>query len=356
MAYPRNGPGPALDGQPRFDLSQFNAAYFTRLRDRVKTAGQRGIFVSVMMFQGFSVEQKGTPGVDPNKGNAWFGHPFHRENNINGVDGDLDRDDEGRETHTLADPRITALQEAYIRKVVDTLNDLDNVLWEISNESHTGSIAWHNHLIGFIKSYEASLPKQHLVGMTGSPIENPPMFASRADWISPRGRPYLEDPPDDKGAKIVIVDNDHIRPWDSDPQWVWKNFMRGNHFILMDHYMDFRMHSPPKPDPRHDPARRAMGLAVQLAERLDLASLTPRGDLASTKYCLAAPGQTYLVYQPEPGKALCVALQPGVYRAQWLDCSTGAVASQPPVRASQDVSQRFTPPPSGPGIFHLTRH
>ena len=30
---------------------------------------------------------------------------------------------------------MTALQEAYVRKVIDTVNDLDNVLYEITNEA-----------------------------------------------------------------------------------------------------------------------------------------------------------------------------------------------------------------------------
>ena len=41
---------------------------------------------------------------------------------------------------------VTALQEAYIRKVIDTVNDLDNVLYEISNESNSdfspGKVTW----------------------------------------------------------------------------------------------------------------------------------------------------------------------------------------------------------------------
>ena len=44
---------------------------------------------------------------------------------------------------------ITALQEAYVRKVVDTVNDLDNVLYEISNESSrqlAGSAVPHDQL------------------------------------------------------------------------------------------------------------------------------------------------------------------------------------------------------------------
>ena len=45
----------------------------------------------------------------------------------------------GVEIYELLDPKITALQEAYVRKVVDTVNEFDNVLYEISNENHPPS-------------------------------------------------------------------------------------------------------------------------------------------------------------------------------------------------------------------------
>ena len=54
---------------------------------------------------------------------------------MNGIDGDLNGDDEGEEIRSLQDPKITALQEQSVRKVVETLSDFNNVLWEISNES-----------------------------------------------------------------------------------------------------------------------------------------------------------------------------------------------------------------------------
>ena len=38
MPYARPGPGTALDGKPKFDLTQFNQAYFDRLRARVIAA------------------------------------------------------------------------------------------------------------------------------------------------------------------------------------------------------------------------------------------------------------------------------------------------------------------------------
>ncbi|UCD52436.1 MAG: hypothetical protein JSW27_07325, partial [Phycisphaerales bacterium] len=354
MAYQRTGPGQALDGRPKFDLARFNQAYFDRLRQRVAQAGQRGIYVSVMLFQGFSVEQKGTRGVDPNEGNAWDGHPYNARNNINGIDGDLNGDGEGRETHTLGNPAVTRLQEAYVRKVIDALNDLDNVLWEISNESHTGSIEWHYHMMRFIREYEASKPKQHPVGMTGSPINNPELFASPADWISPRGKGYLDDPPDTAGQKVIIVDNDHIRPWDSDPAWVWKNLMRGNHFILMDPYVDFRVGSPSQPDPKHDPTRRAMGLARRLSERVDLASLEPQPQLASTDYCLADPGNTYLAYQPEAGgKGLELRIEAGSYEIEWRDCASGEREETDRLEQAAEGTTSLTPPFNGPAIAFL---
>jgi len=334
MAYERTGPGKAIDGKPRFDLTRFNQAYFDRLRRRVKAAGERGIYVSVMLFQGFSVEQKGTKGVDPQKGNPWDGHPYNAKNNINGVDGDLNGDGEGIETHTLKQPRIARLQEAYVRKVIDTLNDLDNLLWEISNESHTDSIEWHYHLIRFIKDYEAAKPQQHPVGMTSSPISNPPLFASPADWISPNGRAYLNDPPDAGGKKVIIVDNDHIAPWDSNPEWIWKNLTRGNQFILMDHYRDFRVGSPSGPDSKHNPARKAMGLARSLADRVDLASLVPQADLCSTKYCMADPGRQYLIYRPNTEREkISVDLEAGQYALKWISTSDGQCKQAAEIRA-----------------------
>lgn len=109
LPFVRSGPGTALDGGLKFDLSRFHPPYFDRLHARVSAARDRGIYVAVMFFQGFSIEQKGTLGVDPNKGNPWDGHPFHRHNNINGIDGDPNGSGEGKAVHTLAIPAITAL-------------------------------------------------------------------------------------------------------------------------------------------------------------------------------------------------------------------------------------------------------
>jgi hypothetical protein len=53
-----------------------------------------------------------------------------------------------------------------MRKVVDSVNDLDNILYEIVNESGTYSTHWQYDFINSIKSYQSAKPKQHPVGMT----------------------------------------------------------------------------------------------------------------------------------------------------------------------------------------------
>ena len=66
----------------------------------------------------------------------------------------FNRFDGGRtKVHTLADPAIVGYQEAYVRKVIDVVNDLDNVLYEISNEDTGGpaDTEWQIHMIGFIR-------------------------------------------------------------------------------------------------------------------------------------------------------------------------------------------------------------
>jgi hypothetical protein len=209
FVYLRTGPGVALDGNLKFDLEEFDPAYFDRMRSRVIEAGKRGIYVSIMLFDGWSVGKK----LPNDPGNPWPGHPYHSSNNINGINGDPDNDDNGYETQNLSIPAVTEIQESYVRKVIDTVNDLDNVLYEICNECNADSTAWQYHMIDFIHDYESALPKQHPVGMTASYPDgkNQDLFDSPADWISPNAEGgYKDNPPVADGSKVILLDTDHL--------------------------------------------------------------------------------------------------------------------------------------------------
>ena len=139
-----------------------------------------------MLFESYTADKGPLP-------EAYRGHPFAVENNVNGIDGDLDDDGRVNEVYRLpgqgGQRRINEIQKAYVRKVVDTVNDLDNVLYEIANEAPGRDDRWQYELIDFIKRYEAGKPKQHPVGMTfqwkGGTNGN--LFDSPADWVSPGG-------------------------------------------------------------------------------------------------------------------------------------------------------------------------
>jgi len=345
MPFTRSGPGEALDGRPKFDLTRFNQPYFDRLRLRVTAARDRGMYVIVMLFQGFSIVRK-----DDSHGDPWKGHPFHAANNVNGLDGDPKHEGNGLQTTCLTVPAVTAVQEAYVRKVIETINDLDNVLYEITNED-TGSppnTQWQYHMIRFIRKCEAEKPKQHPVGMTVQYPNgrNEPLFESPADWISPNADGgYQTDPPAADGRKVILNDTDHSFYYtalqkatqDGQRAWVWKNFTRGNHVLFMDPYLDptpwnHTARNRPKdgkPDPYWEMLRVSMGYARLYADRMDLAAMTPQPALASSGFCLAcrSPKETELLIYLPAGPRVTVDLTglEGNLAVEWFNPSGGAV-------------------------------
>lgn len=370
LPWDRTGPGIANDGKPKFNLLKFNQSYFDRLRSRVFEACKRGIYVSIMLFQRHS---------------DWNTHPFNRANNINGIDGDLDKDGK-REVHTLTIQEITSIQKAYTQKVIDTVNDLDNVLYEIGNELKSDTIEWQYHMINYIHSYEAGKPKQHPVGMTSSGgyghckgcIMNSYLLNSPADWVSLHvedGQSYNYDPPPADGKKVIISDTDHIGFLGKHAaEWVWKSFLRGLNPIFMDAMQngipgDENKEWNDPGNPTFPTARIAMGQTRKYANRMKLAQMVPHNELASTKYCLANPGVEYLIYIPESGnknkmlnwflqfmevsKTVTVDLSIASvrYKIEWFNPRTGEATDGGEI--SGGTSRSFKVPFSGDAVLYI---
>ena len=143
-------------------------------------------------------------------------------------------------------------------------------------------------MIDYVHEYEKTKPKQHPVGMTfqykaGS---NRTLFDSPADWISPNpDGGYRDNPPAADGSKVIVSDTDHLWGIGGNRAWVWKSFLRGLNPIFMDPYDGLVLGK--RFDPKWDPIRKSMGDARRLADRVDLAAMTPQNKLASTGYCLA---------------------------------------------------------------------
>jgi hypothetical protein len=387
--WPRTGPGMAKDGKPKFDLSVFDPACFDRLREYVTAAGNEGIYVSVMLFEGFGLHLSLAP-------DNVEGHPFHTANNVNGI-GIASIND--YQVLPL-DARVQALQEVYIRKVVDTLQDLPNVLYEVANESSGGgsvdpgflealglteppdwgdSTQWQYWVIDFVNQYEAQMGyARHPVGMTMQyPVRdqskvNDVLFDSPADWISPgfddvespmQDSRWSTDPPANNGAKVIISDTDHYSPMKSDALWAWKSFLRGHNPILYDLGIVNGVNPPDSSSGSPsfaslEPARRAMGDTLRFAREMGLIAMEPRGDLSSTGYTLANPGEEYLVLQPdEKADPFVVRLEANTYSIRWHNVVSRETKDADTVEVEDGGNTTFTAPfaEAGPAVLHLKR-
>jgi hypothetical protein len=114
------------------------------------------------------------------------------------------------------------------------------------------------------------------------------LLNSPADWISPPGTGnWVQEPPEADGSKVIIADVDHI--WPSAPQhgWIWKVFVRGSQPILMDFYT----HGTPTwiSGSEQESMRKNMGYTKAYADKMDLASVKPRGGSDFHRLCSRKP-------------------------------------------------------------------
>ncbi|SRR6266480_3923219 len=339
----RTGPGTAVDGKPKFDLTKFNPGYFDRMRSRIIAARDRGIYVSVMLFEGWELQFT----------DAWTYHPFNHANNINGIDGA--ESGEARELNTLQNSamgkRVLDTQDAFLRKVVDTVDDLDNVLYETCNEAAGASTSWQYHVIEYVHQYEAGKPKRHPVGMTYQYPSgaNALLYNSPADWISPNdGGPeerFRDNPWPPRSDKVIVNDTDHL--WGhtgGDNIWVWKSFMRGLNVLFMEELL---------PSPTwQDSARQAMGQTRRFADKMNLAEMSPSRDISGTGYCLANRGKEYLVFQFDKGEFnVNLSDAPGTFSVEWFNVNKDESIAADPVEGGE--ARTFTTPFGGPAALYL---
>jgi len=274
---------------------------------------------------------------------------------------------------------ITQFQDTYLEKVIDTLNDLPNVLWIVSEEAPSNSTWWNAHQISHVRAYEAKKPHQHPIGyaaLIGAP--DTVLYNSDADWVAPQVRvsPVTSCGSGKPACKVNVNDSDHsyFGMWNHTPQvnrnYAWENFMDGNQVLFMDPYVVYYPRenrnlcvSPTNgicraPDARWDNFRDNLGYILRYSRKLNLSAVTPRVSLSSTGYCLAntlSAGAEYLVYAPSGGSfTVDLSAMPAsrTSAAEWFNPATGATSAGNPIH-SGSPAQSFTPPFTGDAVLYL---
>ncbi|MEK6480534.1 hypothetical protein WJR50_23525 [Catalinimonas sp. 4WD22] len=174
-------PGYTLGGN-KFDLSQWDEAFFERLKDFMQVAADNDVIVEVTLFSAHYA-------------NGWNYSAFNLQNNVNQTSAVR-----SALVNTLKNGNILEHQERYVRKIVRELNAFDNLYYEIQNEPWAEepdlvfnrnpygpeedwrsqvqvvsqkSNDWQREVAAWIKDEESALSKKHLISQNISNFEYP---------------------------------------------------------------------------------------------------------------------------------------------------------------------------------------
>lgn len=332
-----------LNGGNKFDLNQWDPAYFKRLKDFVKQAGKRGIVVELNLFCPFYEE------------GMWRLSPMNAVNNVNNV-GSIARTN----VYTLdKSGGLLAVQESMVRKLVTELKGFDNLYYEICNEPYFGGVTleWQRHIADVITPAELKSGVRHLISQNianeKALVQNPHPQVSIFNF-------HYATPPEtvalNYGLNKVVGDNETGFRGTNDAPYrmeAWDFLVAGGGLFNNLDYSFTSGHEDgsyifPASQPGGGTAqlRRQFQFLSQTLRRLDFVHMHPDSSLAkadlpsgATLRVLANPGAVYLLYlrtgigrakdAPEP-KTHCdtgeisieLALPQGKFSAQWLNPKT----------------------------------
>lgn len=139
------------NGGNKFDLNQWDEAYFIRLKDFITEAGKRNIVVELDLFSCIYDTIQ------------WKLSPLYYSNNINSMQ--IIKD--WKEVLSMRHQELLDVQVKMARKIVSELKDFDNLYYEICNEPYFGDTlalqGWEAHMTGIVTDTEKDFVNKHLI-------------------------------------------------------------------------------------------------------------------------------------------------------------------------------------------------
>jgi len=355
VPYQRTGPGLAADGRPRFDLDKFNQAHFDYFRQVVEYARARGIVIQLSIFDFWHGSAwVAISNSDPQR--EWgLKHDFYVQgNNINNIN--VNNPNQWLNTNHP----VFQYQKALVAKVVDTLGDLPNIIWEVANEAfpENQGFPWQIAMANYITSCEQSRGfTPHLVMPRDLPNhENTPGF-----WLNPDvGVIHSNMVSAHSWNKPLIANNDsdyEVYTPDYRRKEAWAILTAGGHLDFF-HFAMLWQADLNSQDVTY--GMRYIGYTRKFLDDLDvnLVGMFPSDHLVTNGWCYARNGDEYVIYLPSGGTTT-VANLPASHTATWFNPRNGTqqpAAGGPTFTApdGNDWALHVRAAAETPGTFTLT--
>jgi hypothetical protein len=342
VPYERTGPGLAADGRPRFDLTRFNQAHFDYFRQVVEYARARGIVIQLSIFDFWHGSAwVAVPNSDPQY--EWgFKHDFYvTGNNINGLN--VNNPNQWLNTNHP----VFEYQKALVAKVIDTVGDYPNIIWEVCNEAFPESMGWpwQIALANYITSYEQSRGfTPHLVMPRDIPNhENTPGY-----FLDPNVSKIHSDMVGAHSLQKPLIGHNDSAYEAYTPayrrQEAWAILTAGGHLDFFHFAMGGQgvLNSQDVAD-----GMRYVGYTRKFLDDLDvnLVGMFPSDNLVTNGWCYARTGDEYVIYL-RSGGGTTVANLPATYTATWFNPRNGT-------QQTASVGPTFTAPDDNDWVLHI---
>ncbi len=326
--WARSGEPGYINGGNKFNLSRWDNAYFQRLKNFVAEAGKRGIVVELVLF---------CPFYNPT---LWTFSPMNAVNNINGYS-----IVSSTETYTLQDEKLTEIQFDMTRKIIQELNEFDNLYYEICNEPYFGGVTldWQQRIAAVIVETEKKLPKKHLIAQNiangNAVVENPDQNVSIFNY-------HYAYPPDAVAQNYhwnrVIGYDETGFSGNSDEKYrgdAWAFIIAGGgEYNNLDYSFTIeyengtaKQNAPGGGSPA---LREQLKILHDFMKSFDFIHMQPNhslltkidGDQETRGWLLANPGKEYAIYLRNGNQAVVhLQIPKGIYTTEWINTVTGKI-------------------------------
>jgi hypothetical protein len=310
------------DGEPeRFDLDQFEPAYFERLKSFLGEAGKRGIVVELVLFCPMYGDE------------LWEVNPMNGKNNMQKLPA-IGRE----EVYALKHEDLTKRQLAFVRRVVEEVHTFDNVYYELCNEPYFGGVTleWQRAVADAIVESEKSFSQKHLIAQNianqKARIEDPNPAVSIFNFHYAEPAAAL----DNLGLGRALGDDETGFAGTADrayrtEAWLWI-LSGGGEFSHLDYSFTTEKEDgsanveEPTPGGGGRKLRSQLSLLKRMGERVDLRRARPDPKLLVPSEgirtaALVVANERYLGYLSGSmrGRKVQIGLPPGRYLGRWVD-------------------------------------